>query len=277
MAVCSQFVVDPAGRGQVGLRMLKQCFAGPQDLSVTDEAGDNTRTIWEWCGGETVLPYSMRWTRPLRPAQLALSVCAERESFAFLAGASAPVARIVDAVVARLGPATLRLSPPRGSREELDEATFLACLPDVAGGRSLGPEYDPRSAAWAIERASRRPDHGRVRKLVVRNEDLGISGWFVYCVSRDRIGEVLQVAARPREVGQVLDHLFDDAMQQGAVAVSGRLEPALVAALSERRALFHRGSHWTLVHSTNAELRHAVHRGDAFLTRLEGEWCLRFP
>ena len=38
-AVCSQFVVDPAERGQAGLQMLKQCFSGDQDLSITDEAG----------------------------------------------------------------------------------------------------------------------------------------------------------------------------------------------------------------------------------------------
>ena len=55
-AVCSQFVVDPAERGQVGLQMLKRCFAGAQDLSITDEAAECTRKIWEWCGGVAALP-----------------------------------------------------------------------------------------------------------------------------------------------------------------------------------------------------------------------------
>ena len=50
-AVCSQFVVDPAERGQAGLQMLKRCLAGTQDVSLTDEAAECTRKIWEWCGG----------------------------------------------------------------------------------------------------------------------------------------------------------------------------------------------------------------------------------
>lgn len=276
MAVCSQFVVEPGGRGQVGLRLLKHCFSGPQDLTVSDEAGDGTRTIWEWCGGETVLPLSMLWIRPLRPAQLALLLLAERASLPRLAGAAGALARPVDALLRTQLPA-LRLSSPVGSRFECDGSTFPATLTGIACQRSLGPDYDAGSAAWAIDRASTRPDHSRVRTFVVRDRDASISGWFVYCISGKRIGEVLQVAARPHAAGQVLDHLLDDAMQQGAVAVSGRLEPALMDPLSERQTLFYRGNHWTLMHSARAELRSAVHRGDALLTRLEGEWCLRFP
>lgn len=277
MAVCSQFAVDPAGRGQVGLRMLKRCFQGPQDLSVTDEAGDSTRTIWEWCGGDTVLPCSMRWIRPLRPAQLALSVLAGRRSPALVTGACRPLAWIADRAIAAYGPAALRISSPRGMREELDETTFLACLTQISTDRSLVPAYDAGSVAWAIQRAGNRSDHGHLRTLVVRQDRADVSGSFVYCMSRDGIAEVLQIAARPKALGDVLDHLLDDAMRQGAIAVSGRLEPALIAPLSEKRVLFYRGSHWTLVHSTHAHLRQAIHNGDALLSRLEGEWCLRFP
>jgi hypothetical protein len=275
MAVCSQFAVDPAERGQVGLRMLKQCFHGPQDLTITDEAGDDTRRIWEWCGGDSLHPHSIRWMRPLRPAQLGLSKLAERTS-SIMAGAAAPEARIADAILSRLLPPSFRLTPPRGSRAELDRPTFLACLPEIAGGRSLFPAYDERSAAWAFARASRQSPGGRLRRLVVRNENADVSGWFVYSLGRDRIADVLQLAARPDSAHHVLDHLFDDAMQQGAVAAAGRLEPALVPALSEKRSLFYHGHHWTLLHSRNSELRAAIHRGDAFLSRLEGEWCLRF-
>ena len=35
---CSQFCVDPMHRGLVGPALLKQHFAGPQDMSFTDEA-----------------------------------------------------------------------------------------------------------------------------------------------------------------------------------------------------------------------------------------------
>jgi hypothetical protein len=29
-----------------------------------------------------------------------------------------------------------------------------------------------------------------------------------------------------------------------------------------------------LIQSKNAEILNAIHRGDAFLTQLEGEWCI---
>jgi hypothetical protein len=275
MAACSQFVVDPAGRGQVGLRLLKACFAGPQDLTISDEAGDNTRVIWEWCAGETVPACSLRWMRPLQPAALALALLARRKSPALRCTALIAAARLADAVVSRTG--TVRLRVTRGSRHDLDEATLTKGLPAIEGGRALLPEYDERSADWAIRRAGQRPGYGPVRKIAVRTGSDAISGWLLYCVSDDGIAEVLQVAARPDAVSTVLDHLFEDAAQQGAAGVCGRLEPRLLAALSDKRVLLFRGADWMLLHSRNPELRHAIHCGDAFLSRIEGEWCLRYP
>jgi hypothetical protein len=46
--------------------------------------------------------------------------------------------------------------------------------------------------------------------------------------------------------------------------------------LLARRGLSHHRRYWTLIHSQQPELLDAIHRGDAFLTRLEGEWCMRF-
>lgn len=277
MAVCSQFVVDPSERGQAGLQLLRRCLDGPQDLSFTDEANDNTRAVWHWCGGETLLPGPLRWIRPLRPMQFALAIVARRRSLAPLASATMPVARIVDAIVTMTAPARLRLSAPQGSRDALDEATFLDCLPEIAGRCALRPEYDAPSTAWTFDRASRRTGFGGLRRLVVRNGASRVVGYFLYCLAEDRTADVLQVGARPEAVGQVLDHLFHDAMEAGALAVRGRMDAALVDALSERQGLIYRDSQWTLLHSKRPDLLHAVHRGDAFLTRLEGEWCLRYP
>lgn len=276
MAVCSQFVVEPAKRGQVGLRILKRCFEGPQDLSITDEAGDNTRKIWEWCGGATALPYSIHWTRPLRPARVALAFLEKGKALAAFAAASAPAAWIVDALATRLAQSPFHLSPPRGSRESLDETVLLACLPEFAADRSLRPDYDDRSVKWVLERAAQREGHGHFRKVLVRDEEREIIGWYLYYVNRGGTGEVLQIAAKAHAVHQVLDHLLDDASRQGAIALSGRLEPAFAQELSEKYCLLYRRGHWMLIHSKKPELLHAIQRGDAFLTRLEGEWCLRF-
>jgi len=57
----------------------------------------------------------------------------------------------------------------------------------------------------------------------------------------------------------------------------GQVDPAFFHALSKKDCLFHHdGGSWMLVHSRHPELLHAIHRGDAFLTRLEGEWWISF-
>lgn len=140
----------------------------------------------------------------------------------------------------------------------------------------MGPAYDASSVRWVLERARRHVDHGDVRALVVRDDAQAITGWFVYYARRGRAGEVLQIGAEPRQHRQVIDHLLDDAWEQGVTLLSGRLEPAFAPQLSENGCLLYRRGYWTLAHSKRPEVCHALQRGDAFFTRLEGEWCLRF-
>jgi hypothetical protein len=255
MAVCSQFVVNPGDRGRVGLQMLKRCFAGPQDLSVTDEAGDNTRRIWEWCGGATILPHSLHWITPLRFFKAAPAIIREHHSIVV---------------------PTARRRPDRGFREAVDTTALLAAMSELVQGRALVPAYEPHTRAWIVARASNRPDHGRLRQVLVRDAH-GITAGFAYCLTRNGVVELLQLGAKPDAVGNALDHLFEDARQQGANAVRGRLDSALAPELSGRGCLLYRRGHWSLIHSRHTDLLHAVHSGDAFLSRLEGEWCLRYP
>jgi hypothetical protein len=74
VAVGTQFMVEPNSRGSVGIRLLKKCFSGPQDLFIADEANDYSRQIWEGLGGATALLYSLRWTRILRPGRFVKSL-----------------------------------------------------------------------------------------------------------------------------------------------------------------------------------------------------------
>ncbi len=62
--------------GIVAVRLARAFLEGPQDLSISDEASDVARKIWEGLGGTTALLRSLHWTRPLRPATLAVAtVC----------------------------------------------------------------------------------------------------------------------------------------------------------------------------------------------------------
>ena len=112
--------------------------------------------------------------------------------------------------------------------------------------------------------------------MAVRNAARELIGWFLYYLDRDGMGEVLQIGSKKAAIPEVLDHLFYHAWRSGAVALRGRLEPGLMPELLARRGLSHHRRYWTLIHSQQPELLDAIHRGDAFLTRLEGEWCMRF-
>jgi hypothetical protein len=275
-AISSQFVVDPASRtGLVVARLAKAFVDGPQDLSIADEANDVGRKIWEGLGGSTSLLHSLHWTRPLRPARLALSFLRSRGALAPLALMAGPFARAVDALATRIPPSHFRQSPPPVSAEDLSEQTFLACRPEFGGEGSLRVEYDVPTFQWVLERAQQRSGAGRLHKIALRNERT-ILGWYVYRMDPGGVADVLQIAAQPSSIHDVLDHLFWQAWRQGALAVTGRLEPRFVQAFSDRYCLFHRRGPWMLVNAKKPELLQPFLRGDAFMSRLDGEWCLRF-
>ena len=74
---------------------------------------------------------------------------------------------------------------------------------------------------------------------------------------------------------RVLDQLFFHAWRFGSSAISGRMDPEFVTDFSEERCLFSFNGPRVLVSSKRADLREAIQQGDAFLTRLEGEWWMR--
>src|SRR6195256_1070838 len=79
VAVGCQFMVDPNRRhGLTALQLARAALSGPQDLFIADGANGLSRQIWAALGGATPWLYNLQWTRPLRPARLALSLLRER-------------------------------------------------------------------------------------------------------------------------------------------------------------------------------------------------------
>jgi hypothetical protein len=117
--------------------------------------------------------------------------------------------------------------------------------------------------------------YGNLRKVALRDATKEIIGWFIYYVKRGGIAEVVQVGATKVHMKTVFDHLLCDAWNHGAIGLHGRLEIRHAQDLSESRCFF-----WStiplLFRARNPELARLVQHGDAFLSRLDGEWCLRF-
>jgi hypothetical protein len=275
-AIGSQFVADPSSRvGFVAVRLAKAFLEGPQDLSITDEANDTTRRMWEGLGGTTSLLHSMYWTRPLRPAQLVRSWLSKRRTLAPVAAMVAPLTALADTIASRTSSSPFCASAPRGSADVFREDTFLQHVARLAGVGSLRVDYDERAFHWLMDRAGQRKTDGRLHAAIIRNEG-AILGWYVFHLDRDRGADVLQIAATSSSIQDVLDHLFHQAGQRGAIAVTGRMEPRFLQALSDNYCFFHRRGPWVLVHARRPELVRCFQNENAFFSRLDGEWCLGF-
>ena len=274
-AVSSQFMVDPSVRNRLAaVELQRTFFAGPQDLSFTDGANDASRRIWEGLGGLTAFPYSVHWTRLLRPARYFLGRWKERGLSKVAQAGMRPLLAVADSLAARR-----RRSPfhqaQQPSEEDFTWEDLLEVLPGFAGSKSLCPDYDERSLRWLLERATEKKCHGRLRKSLVRNGPGQIVGWYMYYLNPNGISQVLQLVATRNSIRRVLDQLFFHAWRSGSFAVSGRMDPEFATGFSEERCLFSFSGPRMLVHSRHADLREVIQRGDAFLTRLEGEWWMR--
>jgi len=278
VAVGCQFLVDPNRRnGLTALQLARAALAGPQDLFIADGANDLSRQIWAGVGGTAPLLYNLHWIRPLRPARFALSLLQERRRLpAALALPARALSALADAAVAKALPGRLDAEDAGIAERELDAAAMLAHLPEVVDTSALRPEYDARSLAWLLDQTARKVRHGKLRARAVLERGSRLIGWYLHYVCAGATSEVVQVAARNGCFAQVLQRLLVDAWRHGATAVRGRLDPRHVQELSDRHCWFRREGTWTLVHSRHSDVASAIHQGNAFLSRLEGEWWLRF-
>ena len=271
-AISSQFVVDPASHvGLIALRLAKAYLDGPQDLSIADEANDISRRIWEGLGGTTALLLSLYWTRALRPAQLGLSFAARRRALAPLAVAGRPFAAVADALAVRFPGSQFRNRPPLTAAEPLFAQTVVAHAPEFCGD-ALRVEYDEQTFQRPLDRTTGR---GRLLNTVVKN-GAAVLGWYIAHIDATGAAELSQLAASAATIHDVLKHLFHHAWQEGAVSVTGRLDPRFMQPLSDQYCLFHRRGPWVLIKANKPELQRALESGAACLSRFDGEWSLRF-
>ena len=280
MAVASQFMVDPDSRTEfAGVKLLKVFFSGPQALAMTDGANATARRLWETMGGVSVPIYSLYWTRTLRPCQSAIERLHEGRDAWWRPGfpGARSLGRLLDATVAgrmegyQFSSRTL----PFQAEEESDGTTICAILSRLTAGWSLHPEYTPASMKWLLNVAAQKTKFGPLRNEVLRTREREIAGYYVYYLNVGGVSHVLQIAAFPGTISAVLDHLFYTVWREGSAAVSGRIEPRYMHEIYHRRCRFRCGSAM-LVHAKDPALLHPIFTGNAFLTRLEGEWWNRF-
>ena len=270
-AVVTQLMVDQDRRhGVAAAQLLRKALAGAQELTISDGANEASRKMWEALGGLTSTLYSLQWRRLLRPAQSALQRASSPHGRA-AALLATPVALLADAYAAHYR--ALRRPSPL-VEAPLDATAMLDGLDRAARQVALSPQYDPASLAWLLGHARAKRRHGELQACILR-DTRGVAGWFIYYLN-GAMSRVLQVHATEGAERAVLDHLFQHAWRRGAAAIEGRMEPRLASMLGQRHCLFLSTTVFALIHSGNADLLGALARGDAFFSRLEGEWWMRF-
>lgn len=277
VAVASQYMVHPQWRHTlIASLLMKRAMSGTQDLFITDGANEHVRRLWIANGGSVPMLQNLDWTRLLRPTRYALDLVEKNRGRHALLLAARPPCAIADAVAARLRPNRFARDDDSLVDETLEADGMLDHMDEVMnGGHPLRSQYDRASLRWLFGQAAGKQRHGRLRARAVLERGR-LLGWFIYYARRDSINEVLQVAACRGAAGRVLPRLFSDAWRQGATALRGRLDPCHLQQLSDRHCWMRREGPWTLVHSRHADVLGAFERGSAGITRLDGEWWLRF-
>ena len=281
MACSAHLLAHPRVRAQaVGARLLHAYLDGPQDLTITDGATEPMRKMWEGLGGTTVHASCLSFAQALRPGSLASHRLGRSGRLKPIGLALQPVAGLVDRLASRFVSSDDPPDPDATS-ESLTPEGLVEQLPSLAADVRLAPEYDVGYLTWLFEALDnsarreplwpRRVERGRLWAELVRSRGV-VAGWYVCQLRQGGFCRVLQFASSEKKAGIVLGRLRHGALEHGAAGIYGRLEPRLVGPLSEQRTLLRLGPGRLLVTARDDAIVNAIVRGDALLTRMDGEW-----
>lgn len=273
-AVAGSFMVDHEVAGPlVGAKLLRTLLHGGQDLTLSDSANEVSRKMWEAAGGATCFAQSLSWIRPLRPGQLALGALVRRKIVPRLVGSTLMYpTRACDWMAARIVKPLMPKSPEGFTDTDLALGELLQSLQGLERQYALRPYYDGASLAWVLDQAHRKNQYGPLHMRAVRDASGRVVGWFMYYVQPGKMARVLQLGALPHAMRATADRLTLHAWEQGAAAVEARISPRWIAPLYRRDGVFLQRRPYVVMHAQRPELTEALDHGDAFFSRLEGEW-----
>ncbi|ADB53722.1 GNAT family N-acetyltransferase [Conexibacter woesei] len=269
-AVCSHFVVDRQHRsGPTGLRLLRQLFGQPQDLTFSDTATDAVARMWAHLGGGDDAYRSFEWMQVFRPASWIADLARRRLSGQSVDRQLTPVGAIPfhaagTRITGRAEPNALATRT-----EQLTAAALMPHLDAIVGGWSLRLDYDAAFLDWVFPALEQRAAATVVRRIVFAGERP--LGWFAYLLNPGGCGRVVQLVASERHAAAVLAALFEDARERGSVALSGRAERSFDEALRARVIVLGYGDRFVW-HTRDRELGAAIPTRASLLSRLDGEW-----
>ncbi|MDP1676409.1 MAG: hypothetical protein Q8L88_06040 [Bacteroidota bacterium] len=270
------YMIDPDHPNPLaGVKILKKLMSGPQDVTYSDTATATARKIWEGLNSKSFQLYSMQWLKILRPAQFAVSMVTRKTVLSPLATLAKPISFVTDRTLTAIPKSPFRLKKSNLYSEELSVDQLLDAIRRNSSRCELKPEYTERSLAWLINKAEEKKEYGPLRKIALFAPQKKMIGWYLYYPNANNLGHVLQIGAEKQTIDAVLSHLFIDAQHHGSLALAGRIEPRFIQEFSTQNCIYMHRNSSLVVHTKNDLITNALYRGDAFFTRLEGEWWTR--
>jgi len=275
-AIATQLMIDTTRhRGFGAIQLMRKFLSGPQDLSFTDGADESARKIWEHAGGATAKLYCLEWTRMIRPMQFASNWMRHSRRLALAGKILRPFARPLDAMMMSSGPLRPR-EIGEHIREDATSEVLLECLRDLESRYSLCGRFNADSLEWLLDQAGQAKRYGELKRRTVRKKDGRVVGWYVYYAKPGVRAQVLHLHAAPKSFSIVMNALVLDAHADGAIAIEGGMQPEFLADFSNNRCWLKAPGLGVLVHSRDPDLLQTIHRGEAMLSRLDGEWWMKF-
>jgi predicted N-acetyltransferase YhbS len=264
------FAVHPSARGgAIALELMRKGVGGAQDADVTDSASVVVERLAIPRLGVRSELRCVHWVRAWRPAAVV-------EGFAPVAierwRARPPVRLLghgVDRGIGRACRSLLAPPPVDTVAVPLTPEHIVEHQPGIVGDQ-LHVAYDLPYLRWLFAELGRAPGRGQLIAHLISDPGGRVLGWYVYFLRERGRSEVMQVVARERDLGAVLDHLLRHAWEHGTAMLRGRVEPGRAALVARRRCmLWYRGG--AIVRADEPEITEALQRQPA-LSRLDNEF-----
>ena len=140
---------------------------------------------------------------------------------------------------------------------------------------ACGPTGRPPDAQWILGLAAQAQRYGTLYRGLVRDKDGSLVGCYAVYFRKGGVAQVLLVHAHPGALVKVLEQLASQANRAGCLAVNGMVMPHSLLELGQARCSLVCRDLGVLFYSRDPEIVAAIHRGDAALSRFDGEWFLR--
>lgn len=253
----------------LGATLLRRYVGGAQEMSFNDRSIDSVHAMWRAMGGVSDALASIEWTRVLVPVGSATERLTRRLAKRGTPPGGAAVAK-VSGRIGRSGPPV----PGPGSSEPLEHGTLIELLESLGRQYRLRPDYTPGYLESIYGLMAKTVLGDTVVRRLVRDDGGRPIGAYVMIVAPHGAANVVNLPTSYRHARTVLEHLFRDAADAGAVTVAGRCDPAIQAELAGLGCHLRQGA-WVSVRSTDRSLTDHALTGRGLVPRMEGEWWMR--